>query len=237
MERNSSKHGGVDMLSSLHACQASLLNIQVCCILLFGMLNIYKTKLIQYLFNFLHNQGNDMRYKKYLKDVRFSVSETLIRSIESNNFSLHRKLPKSESLKDCMDRTIPYFTEHIMPEAVSKGKRVLIASSENAIRGLLMHLCEIPEEHISGLEIPNGLPLIFDLNSKCLKLLDDGTGRDPLEVHNFGASASYLFRPCTNADGSLDEECAINFMSDNIEISSADSELINSIRRPVASKV
>eukprot|EP00956_Cyclotella_meneghiniana_P003096 scaffold3780_cov66-Cyclotella_meneghiniana.AAC.8 len=181
--------------------------------------------------------GNDMRYKKYLKDVRYSISETLIRSIESKHFSLHRKLPKSESLKDCMDRTIPYFTEHIMPEAVSKGKRVLIASSENAIRGLLMHLCEIPVEKISGLEIPNGLPIIFDLNSKCVKLLDDGTGRDPLEVHNFGASASYLFKPCTNPDGSEDEECSINFMSDETQISSEDTEVLNSIRRPVASNV
>ena len=69
-----------------------------------------------------------------------------------------------------MERTIPFFTEQIMPEAVNKGKRVLIASSENAIRGLLMHLCEIPEDKISGLEIPNGLPLIFDLNSKCVKV-------------------------------------------------------------------
>lgn len=146
-------------------------------------------------------------------------------------------VPKSESLKDCMDRTIPYFTEHIMPEAVSKGKRVLIASSENAIRGLLMHLCEIPEEKISGLEIPNGLPLIFDLNSKCVKLLDDGTGRDPLEVYNFGASASYLFRPCTNPDGTYDEECSINFMSDGTEISNEDKEILSGIKRPVASYV
>ena len=70
-----------------------------------------------------------------------------------------------------------------------------------------MHLCEIPVDQISGLEIPNGLPIIFDLNSKCAKLLDDGTGRDPLEVHNFGSSASYLFRPCTNPDGSDYEQC------------------------------
>lgn len=83
---------------------------------------------------------------------------------------LHRKFPKHESLKDCMDRTIPFFTECITPEAIEPGKRVLISSSENAIRGLLMHLCEIPEEKISDLEIPNGLPLVFDLKSKCLKV-------------------------------------------------------------------
>lgn len=178
--------------------------------------------------------GNDIRYTKYLKDVRFSISETIIRCIESRKFSLHRKLPKSESLKDCMDRTIPYFTEQIMPEAIGKGKRVLIASSENAIRGLLMHLCDIPEDKISGLEIPNGLPLIYDMNSKCMKLLDDGSGEDPLEKYNFGASASYLFKPCTNPDGSLDDGCDIRFMQtdDSNTLSVSDSELIASIRQP-----
>mmetsp|Transcript_6883 Transcript_6883/g.15713 ORF Transcript_6883/g.15713 Transcript_6883/m.15713 type:complete len:916 (-) Transcript_6883:103-2850(-) len=178
--------------------------------------------------------GNDIRYKKYLIDIRISVSETLIRSIESKKFSVHRKLPKSESLKDCMDRTIPFFTENIMPEAIGKGKRVLIASSENAIRGLLMHLCDIPEDKIAGLEIPNGLPLIFDMNSKCIKLLDDGSGEDPLEKYNFGTSASYLFRPCKNPDGSEDVGCALNFMADTAtELSASDNELIESIRKPL----
>ena len=152
-----------------------------------------------------HYPGNDPRYQKYLKDRRISFRESVIRSIEAGKPVIQRKLPKTESLKDCMDRTVPFFKERIAKEAVDQGKRVLISSSENAIRGLLMHLCEIPEEEITGLEIPNGLPLIFDVKSKCLKLLDDGTGRDPLDVYNFGKAAKYLFRPCQNEDGSPDE--------------------------------
>lgn len=113
----------------------------------------------------LQYPGNDFRYTRYLTDIRFSVSETLIRWIESKSFSLHRKLPKSESLKDCMDRTIPYFTEQIMPEAIGEGKRVLIASSENAIRGLLMYLCEIPQDKIAGLEVSRS-----DVQTVCTKL-------------------------------------------------------------------
>jgi 2,3-bisphosphoglycerate-dependent phosphoglycerate mutase len=105
-----------------------------------------------------HYPGNDLRYQKYLKDLRFSARESVIRSIEKGKPTAHRKLPKAESLKDCMDRTVPFFTERIVPEAIDQGKRVLISSSENAIRGLLMHLCNIPEEQITGLEIPNGLP-------------------------------------------------------------------------------
>lgn len=148
----------------------------------------------------VHYPGNDPRYK-LINDIRISISETIMRSFDGGNLSIERKLPKSESLKDCMDRTIPYYQQQIVPDAIEKGKRVLISSSENAIRGLLMVLCEIPEDKISELEIPNGLPLIYDVKSKCIKLLDDGSGRDPLEVYNFGNAANYLFRPCTNEDG------------------------------------
>lgn len=179
-----------------------------------------------------HYPGNDRRYEKYLNDIRFSVRESVIHSIEKGKVSLHRKFPKSESLKDCMDRTIPFYTERIVPEAINQGKRVLISSSENAIRGLLMHLCEIPKDKIADLEIPNGLPIIYDLKSKCIKLLDDGTGRDPLEVHNFGKAASYLFRPCENPDGSMDEECDIRYMSDEgYVLTTEDQAALEAIRR------
>ena len=91
----------------------------------------------------VHYPGNDPRYK-LITDIRVSVSETIMRSFDGRKLSIERKLPKSESLKDCMDRTIPYYEQEIVPEAIEKGKRVLISSSENAIRGLLMVLCEIP---------------------------------------------------------------------------------------------
>uniref|UniRef100_A0A7S0CGA8 phosphoglycerate mutase (2,3-diphosphoglycerate-dependent) n=1 Tax=Proboscia inermis TaxID=420281 RepID=A0A7S0CGA8_9STRA len=155
-----------------------------------------------------HYPGNDKRYNRYLNDIRVSFSESIIRSIESKKIVVSQKFPKTESLHDCMKRTIPYYTDQIVPEAVDKGKRVLIASSENAIRGLLMHLMDIPEEKINKLEIPNGLPLIYDVKSRCIKLLDDGSTEDPLSKHNFGESADYLFRPCL-IDYDDEDECMI----------------------------
>lgn len=140
----------------------------------------------------------------YLSSLHFAyllLLYLLISSFDGGELSIHRKLPKSESLKDCMDRTIPYYQEQIAPKAINDGKRILISSSENAIRGLLMTLCDIPEDKIAELEIPNGLPMIYDLKSRCIKLLDDGTGEDPLKKYNFGNAASYLFRPCINEDG------------------------------------
>ena len=108
-----------------------------------------------------HYPGNDPRYQKYLTDLRYSLRESIIRSIESGKPTPARKLPKAESLKDCMDRTIPFFKERIVPESINQGKRVLISSSENAIRGLLIHLCNIPEDIATELEIPNGLPYVL----------------------------------------------------------------------------
>ena len=53
------------------------------------------------------------------------------------------------------------------------------------------------------------------MKSKCIKLLDDGSGKDPLETYNFGSAANYLFRPCQNEDGSPDEVSSIFFRFTN----------------------
>lgn len=140
--------------------------------------------------------GNDERRSKHFKDLPFSISETIKRSLENKRLTPHRRFPKTESLKDCMDRSIPFYTKRIREEAVAKGKRVLITSHENAIRGILMYLCDIPEEAMNQLHLPNGLPLIYDVKGRCISLLDDGSGEDQMSAHDFGPAAKYLFRPC-----------------------------------------
>ena len=97
-------------------------------------------------------------------------------------------------------RSIPFYTEKIVPEAIQKGKRVLIASHENALRGILMYLCNIPEESMKDLHLPNGVPLVYNVHRRCISLLDDGSGKDPLKVYNFGSAAEYLFTPCNLSD-------------------------------------
>jgi len=148
----------------------------------------------------LNYPGNDERRAKHFKDLRFSVRESIARSLETKRLSVHRKFPKTESLKDCMDRSIPFYTKRIKDEAIGKGKRVLITSHENALRGILMHLCEIPEEAMNQLHLPNGLPLVYDVRRKCLSLLDDGSGKNPGESHDFGPAAKYLFTSCEIED-------------------------------------
>lgn len=158
--------------------------------------------------------GNDNRYSQYVSDLPISKLETVVRSISKRKFEIHRKFPKTESLRDCMKRTIPYYKDVIVPNSIKKGKRVLIASSENAIRGLLMHLCDIPEHRIHEIDIPNGVPLIYNIKKRCIQLLDDGLHtdddiHDPLRRYNFGASPELLFKPCDLDDESNIDTCII----------------------------
>ena len=102
-----------------------------------------------------------------------------------------------------MERTIPYWVNSIERDAIKEGKSVLIASSENAIRGLLMHLFDIPVERISEIEIPTGLPLVYDVQNRCLSLFE-GDFSD----HNFGKSGELLFTPCVIPDDDDDDDDA-----------------------------
>lgn len=155
--------------------------------------------------------GNHKRYVRFMRDVPYSIRESLIRSIALGKPTLSRQFPKTESLQDCMRRTIPYLIHNIQPEAIDQGKRVLIASSENAIRGLLMHLCEIPDDAIASLNIPNGVPIIYDIRQKRAKLLEDGSGIDPLEKYDFGAAAKYLFRADENEDDEVSPTATLRY--------------------------
>jgi hypothetical protein len=67
----------------------------------------------------------------------------------------------------------------------------------NAIRGLLMHLCDIPASKIPLVEIPTGLPLVYDKTHRRIRLLEHGEiGRtmNPLEKYNFGKAPEYIFK-------------------------------------------
>ena len=73
------------------------------------------------------------------------------------------ELPLTECLKDTVERVLPYWYETIAP-AVRSGQRVLIASHGNSLRALVKHLDKIPNDKIVGLNIPTGIPLVYELN-------------------------------------------------------------------------
>jgi 2,3-bisphosphoglycerate-dependent phosphoglycerate mutase len=72
-------------------------------------------------------------------------------------------IPLTECLKDTVERVMPYWKETIAP-AIQIGQRVLIASHGNSLRALVKYLDNISDDEIVGLNIPTGLPLVYELN-------------------------------------------------------------------------
>ena len=94
------------------------------------------------------NPANQDKYKNYPKE----------------------NLPLHESLKDTINRVIPYYEEVILPE-IKSGKKVLITAHSNSLKALIKHLDDIPEQKILDLKIRNGVPIIYelDINLKPIK--------------------------------------------------------------------
>jgi len=73
------------------------------------------------------------------------------------------EIPLAESLKDTVARFLPYWHQAIVPD-LQAGKRVLIAAHGNSLRALVKHLDDVSEEEIVGLNIPTGIPLVYELD-------------------------------------------------------------------------
>lgn len=70
------------------------------------------------------------------------------------------ELPASESLQDCQQRTLPYWNDVIVPR-LRAGRRLLIVSHGNTLRGLVMHLDGLNTDAIEHVEIASGVPLVY----------------------------------------------------------------------------
>ena len=75
------------------------------------------------------------------------------------------QLPATESLKETVARFLPYWHETIAP-AIKSGKRVLIAAHGNSLRALVKYLDNISEDDITELNIPTGIPLVYELDEQ-----------------------------------------------------------------------
>jgi 2,3-bisphosphoglycerate-dependent phosphoglycerate mutase len=73
-------------------------------------------------------------------------------------------VPATESLKDTIERVLPFWDKAIAP-ALRSGERVLISAHGNSIRALVKHLSNIGDEEIVGVEIPTGEPLVYELDA------------------------------------------------------------------------
>lgn len=94
-------------------------------------------------------------------------------------------LPSSECLKDVLERMLPYWYDGIVPD-LRAGSTVLVAAHGNSLRALVKHLDQIPDEVIPELNIPTGIPLVYELDNAM-----SPTGRPDAS----GVSGTYLGDP------------------------------------------
>jgi len=89
-------------------------------------------------------------------------------------------IPLTESLKDTINRFLPYWHEKIEP-MIREGKRVLISAHGNSLRALVKYLDNLSEEEIVKLDIPTGIPLVYELDDD-LKPIKHYYLGDPKEI-------------------------------------------------------
>ena len=75
------------------------------------------------------------------------------------------ELPRTECLKDTVERFLPFWESDIAP-AIRRGERVLITAHGNSLRALVKHLDEVSNEDIVELNIPTGIPLVYELDDR-----------------------------------------------------------------------
>ncbi len=90
-------------------------------------------------------------------DPRYPINDPRYRSMNKND------VPKTECLKDTVARFMPCWNDMIVP-AMKSGKKVIIAAHGNSLRALVKHLDNVSEKDIISLNIPTGIPLVYELD-------------------------------------------------------------------------
>jgi 2,3-bisphosphoglycerate-dependent phosphoglycerate mutase len=88
------------------------------------------------------------------------------------------EMPRTECLKDVIARLLPYWESAIVPD-LAAGSTVLIAAHGNSLRAIVKHLDQISDEDIAGLNIPTGMPLVYELDEGYRPTVPGGRYLDP----------------------------------------------------------
>ena len=90
-------------------------------------------------------------------DARYPGKDPKYRDLDPKD------LPVAECLKDTVDRFLPYWHESMVPE-LKKGRKILVSAHGNSLRALVKYLDQISDDEITQLNIPTGIPLIYELS-------------------------------------------------------------------------
>jgi 2,3-bisphosphoglycerate-dependent phosphoglycerate mutase len=100
-----------------------------------------------------------------------------------------QNLPLTECLKDTVARVLPCWQDTIAPR-IRNGERILIAAHGNSIRALIKYLDNVSEQDIVGLNIPNGIPLVYELDAELKPIRHYYLGDAEAAAHAAAAVAS-----------------------------------------------
>ena len=92
---------------------------------------------------------------------------------------LGSQMPKTECLKDVVDRLVPYLTSGDLPRDLNQGKTVLVAAHGNSIRAIVKHIACISDQDIAEVNIPTGIPLLFRFDDDFEPIVKMGEYLDP----------------------------------------------------------
>jgi 2,3-bisphosphoglycerate-dependent phosphoglycerate mutase len=98
-------------------------------------------------------------------------------------------LPLTECLKDVVARMLPYWYDVVVPDLIA-GETVLIAAHGNSLRALVKHLDEISDDDIVGLNIPTGIPLLYELDDDFWPMTRGGEYLDPEAAQEAAAAVA-----------------------------------------------
>ena len=115
-------------------------------------------------------------------DPRYPGSDPRYRELTSS------ELPLTECLKDTVKRFLPYWHQTIVP-AIQSDKKIIITAHGNSLRALVKHLDHISDEDIIGLNIPTGIPLVYELDEQLRPLRQYYLG-DPEAVAKAAAAVA-----------------------------------------------
>lgn len=87
-------------------------------------------------------------------------------------------LPRTECLADVLDRMLPYWYDSVVPDLLD-GRTVLVTAHGNSLRALVKHLDGLGEDEVVGLNIPTGIPLVYELDDDLKPVTRGGRYLDP----------------------------------------------------------
>lgn len=103
--------------------------------------------------------------------------------------NLGKDMPASECLKDVVERMMPYYENEIIPD-LKAGKVVLVSAHGNSLRALVKHLDNISDDDIAALNLPTGIPLVYELDDNLKPIKRGGEYLDPEEAKKSAAAVA-----------------------------------------------